>query len=136
MPAPTPDTVGALDVIPLTREEVRLWLVYTERGAATDHQARVAIHSTNKAIRWPDLYIKDYETRQYLKAWIYCEAHAESFRQVCQQRRGWSYRTGLRRVGEAIETITVMLNFERAAAGGAALVRDGGLAPVRLDPPP
>lgn len=136
MPTPTPHIIGAIKAIPLTPEDVKLWLVYTERGAATDHQARVAIHSTNKAIRWPDLYIKDYETRQYLKAWIYCEAHAESFRQVCHHRRGWSYRTGLRRVGEAIATITVMLNFERAAAGGAALVRYGELAPVRLDPAP
>ena len=136
MPAPTPQIIGSTDVTPLTPEEVKLWLVYTERGAATDHQARVAIHSTNKAIRWPDLYIKDYETRQYLKAWIYCEAHAESFRQVCHHRRGWSYRTGLRRVVAAIATITVMLNVERAAAGGAALVRDGGLAPVRQDPSP
>jgi hypothetical protein len=136
MPGPTPHTIGAIDVTPLTPEEVKLWLVYTERGAATDHQARVAIHSTNNAIRWPDLYIKDYETRQYLKAWIYCEAHAESFRQVCQHRRGWSYRTGLRRVAEAVETITVMLNFERAAAAGAALVSDEELVPVWLDRSP
>ncbi|SEP40735.1 hypothetical protein SAMN04487843_11623 [Methylobacterium sp. ap11] len=136
MSAPSPQLIGAINVTPLTPEDVKLWLVYAERGAATDHQARVAIHSTSKAIRWPDLYIKDYETRQYLKAWIYCEAHAESFRQVCHQRRGWSYRTGLRRVGEAIATITVMLNFERAAAGGAALVQNEGLAPAGLDTPP
>ncbi len=102
---------------PLTADEVRRWLICTERGAAEDIRRGSTSPGTDKVWKWTE-YIKDTDTLSYLKAWIWCRAHGESFKEICRQRAGWSVRTGQRKVDDAIRIITARLAFE-VATGGA-----------------
>ncbi|ACL62085.1 hypothetical protein [Methylobacterium nodulans] len=123
---PTEDSAGLARADPPARppctvEEVKAWLICAERGAANAIKWRSTMPGTHKVWTWPDRFIKDYDTRQYLKAWIWCEAHGESFARLCRERERWSQRTGSRKVAQALETIAAMLNFEAAAREGGAI---------------
>ncbi|MBY0296688.1 MAG: hypothetical protein K2X71_11690 [Methylobacterium sp.] len=109
-----------------TVEAVKRRLREAER-AATRRPPDPALQA---ALRWPDLYIREHGTRQYLKAWIWCEAHGESFTQLCRGRAGWSARTGSRRVAEALATIAALLTFAEAAPDGTALAAEGRIGPA------
>ncbi|MGE7416989.1 hypothetical protein [Methylobacterium tarhaniae] len=90
---------------PCTVADVRRWLIAAERRAGRSLATRQLVPGDAPVWRWPDLYVADYQTRQYLKAWIWCEAHGESFAALCRERHGWSVRTGARKVAGALRAI-------------------------------
>ncbi|MGY2051703.1 hypothetical protein [Methylobacterium sp. JK268] len=103
--------------VPMTVAEVKAHLIGTESRIANDIARRSAGRSRHPASRWPDRYVSDDDTRQYLKAWIWCEAHGESFARLCRERAGWSQRTGSRRVADGLNSIVTRLSAEAEALG-------------------
>ena len=130
MPPPLPTQIAGPGPTPPTAAEVRRWLICTERGAAEDIARRSTSPGTHKVWRWPDVYVRDTDTRHYLKAWVWCQAHGHSFKEICRQRVGWSVRTGQRKVDEAVALITAGLAFEMAGGKEGVLVVGNALAPV------
>lgn len=134
MPLPIPTQIvspAPVAQTPLSADDVRRWLIMVERGAAKD-QGRTTSPGTHKVWKWPDIYVKDTDVRNYLKAWVWCKAHGHSFKEICRSRVGWSVRTGQRKVDEAIAVITARLAFDMAAEGGGVLVTANALEPVNL----